>query len=173
MTLHRRLAGLILPTLAMAGVAHADALSVVKTSAVVSDPLNDLLPVRVPGAVVDYTATITNPLANATTTVTGIVYSDAIPARTALRVLDLASTGTGPVAFADGLPASNLAYRYTSLSDSGDALDFSNDGGAHWTYVPMPDSDGYDAGVTNIRLRLSGNQAPGGSFTLRFRVRVN
>jgi uncharacterized repeat protein (TIGR01451 family) len=171
----RRFAGFILTSaLALTGTgAGAAALGVVKTSAVVSDPLNDVLPLRVPGAVLDYTVTVTNPLANGTTTVSNVIYSDPIPDKTALYVLDLAGVGKGPVVFSNGLPASNLTYTYTTISDTGDALDFSNDGGLHWTYVPMPDSGGFDAGVTNIRVRLTGNQTTGGSFALRFRVRVN
>ena len=49
----RRFAGLILTSaLALSGTgARPAALGVVKTSAVVSDPLNDVLPLRVPGAV--------------------------------------------------------------------------------------------------------------------------
>jgi hypothetical protein len=173
------LAVLLLSVLSIAGSAEAAALSVNKTSAVVSDPLNDTLPLRIPGAVVDFTVTVTNPLANALTTVSGVVYSDPIPSRTALRVLDLAGTGKGPLDYVDGsllgtgLLGSNLTYSYAGLSSTTDRLDFSNDGGTTWTYVPVPDSDGYDANVTNIRVRLSGNQTAGGAFALRFRVKLN
>jgi uncharacterized repeat protein (TIGR01451 family) len=154
-----------------ATAAHGAALGITKTSAVVSDPLADLLPLRIPGAVVDYTVVIANPLANSTTTVSGVVYSDPIPARTALRVTDLASAGKGPVDFVQTL--SGLSYTYSGLSSTTDTLDFSADGGTTWTYVPVADANGYDAAVTNIRVRLSGNQTAGTSVSLRFRVQVN
>lgn len=165
---------LLLVLLPAAQAAHGAALVIGKTSAVVSDPLNDLLPLRIPGAVVDYTVTISNPAANGTTAVTSVVFSDAIPAKTTMRVSDLAGTAKGPVDFVDGLlPSSALSYTYTSLSSTTDRLDFSNDGGTTWTYVPTPDANGYDPGVTNVRVRMVGNQAAASSFTLRFRVKVN
>ena len=42
-------------------IAAGSPLTIVKTSAVVSDPQGNLLPKRVPGSLVDYTVTITNP----------------------------------------------------------------------------------------------------------------
>ena len=151
----------------------ASPLTVVKTSAVVSDPQNELLPKRVPGSVIDYTTTITNPN-GALTTVAGVTFSDAVPANTILSVADLGLLpGSGPVVFTDGLtPPSLLTYSYTSLGSTADRLDFSSDNGATWTYTPVADADGYDSRVTNIRVRLSGNQVAGSSFSIRFRVKV-
>jgi hypothetical protein len=150
----------------------ADPLTVVKTSAVVSDPQGNLLPKRVPGAVIDYTITVTNPN-SVLTTVNGLAIADAIPARTELRVADLGLLNAGPVVYTDGLlPPSLLSYSFTSLGSSTDRLDFSNDNGATWTYTPVADGNGYDRNVTNIRVRLGGNQVAGSSFSLRFRVRV-
>lgn len=145
-------------------------LTITKTSAVVSDPQGNLLPKRVPGSLVDYTVTITNPN-SALTTVNGVVFADAIPANTVLRVGDLGLlAGSGPVVYTDGLlPPSLLTYTYTSLGSGTDRLDFSNDNGATWTYTP---SGEFDSHVTNIRVRMGGNQVAGSSFTLRFRVKV-
>ena len=165
--------GRLLPlTLAIvASAAAAAALTIVKTSSVVSDPQCNPLPKRVPGALVDYTTTITNPN-GIFTTVNGLTFTDPIPANTELRVADLGLPGSGPVAFAEGVVPSLLTYSFTSLSSSTDRLDFSNNNGATWTYAPSGGATGYDSNVTNIRVRLGGNQVAGSSFTLRFRVRV-
>lgn len=144
-------------------------LTIVKTSAVVSDPQGNLLPKRVPGALVDYTVTISNPN-GALTTVNGVTFADAIPANTVLRVADLGLLNSGPVVYTDGLtPPSLLTYSFSSLGSTTDRLDFSNDNGATWTYTP---SGEFDSHVTNIRVRMGGNQVAGSSFTLRFRVKV-
>lgn len=154
----------LLPMLLLTG---AD-LTIVKSSAVVSDPVNLTFPKRVPGSVVDYTINVTNPN-GALTTVNGIAITDAVPANTDLRVADLGLLNTGPIVFTDGLlPPSLLAYSFSSLG----RLDFSRDNGATWTYTPVADGNGYDRQVTNIRVRLGGNQVAGSSFSLRFRVRV-
>ncbi len=152
-------------------VAAFDPLGIVKTSAVVADPQGNLLPKRVPGAVVDYTTTISNPN-GIFTTVNGVTFSDAIPANTVLRVADLGLLNSGPVVFAEGLIPSLLSYSFTSLGSTTDRLDFSNNNGATWTYTPVADANGYDSRVTNIRVRLGGNQVAGSTFSIRFRVRV-
>lgn len=159
--------------LPLALLVAASPLTIVKTSSVVSDPQNNLLPKRVPGAFVDYTITITNPN-GALTTVNGVTFADAIPANTALRVADLGLLpGSGPVVFADGLlPPSLLTYSFISLGSTSDRLDFSCDNGATWTCTPVADANGTDARVTNIRVRLGGNQVAGSSFSIRFRVMV-
>ncbi len=69
--------------------------------------------------------------------------------------------------FADGSPVSGLSLGYVALGDAGDTLDFSNDNGATWTYVPVPDGDGCDAAITHFRLAPIGEFSAGSSFTLR------
>lgn len=142
-------------------------LTITKTSAVYSDPQNNLLPKRTPGSLVDYTITVSNPN-NALTTVNGVTITDAIPANTVFSTADIGLlAGSGPVDYGAGL--SLLTYTYTSLGSSTDRLDFSCDNGATWTCTP---SGTYDANVTNIRVRMGGNMVAGSSFTLRFRVKV-
>lgn len=165
MTLRPRL---ILLPLALALMAFAP-LTIVKTSSVVSDPQGNLLPKRVPGAFVDYTTTITNPN-SAINTVNGVTFTDPIPANTSLRVADMDILTPGPVAYTAGL--SLLSYTFTSLGSTTDRIDFSKDNGATWTYTPIADANGCDNLVTNIRVRLGGNQVSGSNFSLRFRVRV-
>jgi hypothetical protein len=103
---------------------------------------------------------------------------DAVPALGALFVGDLAGSGSGPVEFSDGAVASGLACAFTSLASLSDCVDFSSDGGATWTYVPVPDGGGFDDSVTHLRVRPTGVFAaatPGStpSFELRFRMRVD
>jgi hypothetical protein len=105
-----------------------------------------------------------------------VIVADAIPPNTSLRVTDIGAPGSGPVAFINGATASGLSYAFLGLGNLADNLDFSNDNGATWNYAPVPDGNGVDTAVTNIRVRLTGtmNGAAGTqpSFTLRFQVVV-
>jgi uncharacterized repeat protein (TIGR01451 family) len=148
-------------------------LTVVKSLVTVSDPLGETNPKAIPGAVLDYTVKITNPNVG---TAAGVVFSDAVPANTKLYVSDINLLG-GPVVFTDGsllglIGGSGLTYTYTSLSSKTDRIDFSSDGGATWTYVPVPDASGCDAAVTNIRVTPSGTMNGSSYFSLRFRIQV-
>ena len=44
-----------------------------------------------------------------------------------------------------------MSYTYLSLNSLVDDLEFSNDNGTSWTYLPTP-VDGYDSTVTDIRV---------------------
>ncbi len=73
---------------------------------------------------------------------------DPVPANTRLFVGNLGAPGSGPMAFVNGTPSSALTWTFTALNSVTDDVDFSNDGGVTWTYVPVPDANGYDAAVT-------------------------
>ena len=79
--------------------------------------------------------------------------------------------------FVNGSPSSALTWTFTALNSTTDDVDFSNDGGVTWTYVPVPDANGYDGAVTTLRLRpkgtMPGNAGGNPYFELRFRVTVN
>jgi len=153
------------------------ALTVVKSSSIVSDPQNGATnPKAIPGALMNYTVTVTNTNAGtadaASTTIT-----DAVPANMRLYVGDVGGGGSGPVAFTNGATTSGLSYTFTSLASTTDGIAFSNDGGATWTYTPVPDANGYDSSVTNFRVSPTGtfNGAAGGnnpSFQLQLRMQV-
>ncbi|MDD4856523.1 MAG: hypothetical protein PHD74_00300, partial [Candidatus Krumholzibacteria bacterium] len=93
-----------------------------------------------------------------TADLTAIAIYDAIPAWTQYRV-GSAAAGT-------------LAAGITAIT-----MEFSDDGGATWTYVPVSGGGGapagFDANVTNVRWTLSGTlgagsaTADGVSFTVR------
>jgi uncharacterized repeat protein (TIGR01451 family) len=148
-------------------------LTIVKLAVVRSDPVNDVdNPKAIPGAIVEYQIVVTNPSANAVDA-DSIFVRDPLPDHIDLRVSDFALAGSGPIQFVDGSPSSALSYTFTSLGSAGDDVEFSDDDGATWTYTPVPDVDGVDPNVTDIRINpkgaFAGNNA---QFTLKFRVRI-
>jgi hypothetical protein len=90
---------------------------------------------------------------------------------------DLGAPGSGPVTFVNGSPSSALTWTFTALNSLADDVDFSNDGGATWSYVPTADANGCDAAITTVRLRPKGTMPGNGGgnpyFELQFRVMVN
>lgn len=153
-------------------------LVIVKSLLTLSDPVNGASnPRAIPGAVIEYTVIVSNQGAGSSDA-DSIRFSDPIPVPSQLIVDDIAGPGSGPVAFTQGVPTSALSYSYASLASLADDLEFSNDGGATWSYVPTPDVNGADPAVTHLRVSPSGTFAAktgltGPSFTLRFRVRID
>ncbi len=144
-------------------------LAIAKTSAAYSDPVNGTTnPKLIPGGFADYSLTITAP-AGTSPTNNSVIVTDAIPANLSLFVGTYAP-GPGPVRFTSG--SSALTYGFTSLASTADDLEFSNNGGASWTYVPTADANGVDATVTHVRVRPKGSMAPGSSFTINLRALV-
>lgn len=148
-------------------------LTVVKLAMVQSDPINGISnPKAIPGAVVEYQFILTNPSSIAIDSGTVLV-ADPIPEQVALRVANIGGVGSGPVGFTDGVPTSGLTYTFAGLGSTTDDVEFSNDNGMSWTYVPSPDANGVDGAVTDIRINPKGAFAPNNAqFTLRFRVVV-
>lgn len=151
-------------------------LSLLKWTTLISDPVNALAsPKALPGSVRTYSLRLTNSGPGQVDN-NSVALTDPLPPAMALYVGDLDGPGTGPVRFSDGTPASGLTWVFTSLSSLTDSIDFSNDYGATWTYVPVPDADGYDPAVTTLRLRPQGimNAAGGGnpSADMTFRMRL-
>jgi uncharacterized repeat protein (TIGR01451 family) len=148
---------------------------IAKSVQVVSDPFNlGVGPKAIPGATMLYDIIVTN---QGIGTAANVTVSDAIPANTALRVADIGVPGSGPVAFINGATVSGLSYTFSGLGNGSDNLEFSSDNGATWTYTPVPDGNGVDTAVTNIRVPLTGtlNAAAGAnqpSFRLRLQVIV-
>jgi fimbrial isopeptide formation D2 family protein len=143
-------------------------LTLVKSSQASTDPYNGATnPKLIPGARVAYTVTVANSNAFATTA-DSIVIVDPTPARLSLYVSNISGSSGGPLRFQNGATASGLTSTFTSLASTTDDIDFSNDGGATWTYVPTPDSSGADALVNRIRIRPKGAMAANSSFSLLF-----
>jgi hypothetical protein len=145
-------------------------LTVVKSSQVFTDPYNGgANPKRIPGAFVDYTIVVTNPNPLAVDANT-VVVLDQVPTNTELFVNDLGGAGSGPIAFT--ALTSGLTYTFTSLASGTDDVSFSNNGGTSYVYTPVPNANGVDTAVTNIRINPKGVFAATTSFQLRFRVRI-
>ena len=144
-----------------------------KSVATISDPVTlTTNPKAIPGAVVQYDIVTTNSGAG-TVDADSVIFTDVIPADVSLRVVDFDAGTSGPVRFIDGSPTSGLIYTFTSLSDTMDDVEFSNNGGATYAYPPVADSAGLDANVTHIRIRPKGTfQGSGANFTLEFKAGV-
>lgn len=151
-------------------------LIVSKTVAVLNDPVNGVTnPKNIPGAEVLYTVTVTN-TGQGRVDADSLLLSDPVPANTSLFVGDLGGSPTGPVTFSDA--GSGLTFGFTSLASTTDDVEFSSNNGSTWTYAPVADASGYDATVTNLRLRpkgrMNGWSGSGAypSFTFSFKVKV-
>jgi len=150
--------------------AKRPSLTVVKSSEVLSDPVDGSTnPKRIPGSVVRYIVNVTNSGTGVVDAST-LVITDPIPANTSLCVT---TTCSNPIVeFIDGSPVSGLSFNYAAN------VSYSNTagGGAPFSYTPVPDANGFDVAVTGIRIAPTGtmNGTGGGnpSFTVRFRVRV-
>lgn len=152
-------------------------ISITKSVVPLDDPINGPgNPFSIPGAIMLYTVTLQNSgLGEADAD--SIAITDPIPAAGALKVDDFGGPGSGPVAFIDGNPSSSLTYAFGGLADAGDDLEFSDDGGATFTYIPTADATGCDGAVTHIRIRPGGAFAadtgagsPSAQFQFRFRI---
>jgi uncharacterized repeat protein (TIGR01451 family) len=154
---------------AFAVVIPQPSLTILKTSTVLSDPVNNTTnPKRIPLAIVRYDIVTTNS-GPGTVDANTFVITDPIPANTSLYV---ATTSGDPVVFLNGAPVSGLTFNYATN------VTYSNVGVAGpWTYAPVPNPDGFDAAVRALRIAPGGtmNAVGGGSptFTIQFRVRLN
>ncbi len=152
-------------------------LLVLKTLLTSSDPINGAInPKAIPGATVLYTVGVTNE-GDGDVDVDTLTITDPVPSGANLFVGDLTGPGSGPVRFVDGPVSSSLTYTYGGLGDGADDVEFSNDGGATFSYTPAPDASGYDPSVTHVRIlpkgTLPGETLAGTpSFSVDFQVRV-
>lgn len=159
-------------------VAGGPSLTHTKSVQVVSDPVNGTsFPKSIPGSVQQYTLLITNQGSGALDN-NSVTVTDNLHASTKLYVGDMGGSGSGPIVFANGTPSSGLTFTFAGLNSSTDDIDFSNDGGATWTYTPTANPiDGCDAAVTSIRINpkgtMPGNGSGNPSFSISYRVKVN
>ena len=143
-----------------------------KSSAPFSDPVNGTAnPKLIPGAVAEYTIAVASPPTYAMTA-NSVRVADPTPAGMDLRVVDIGATGSGPAAFAQGTPSSTLTYNFGGLASTSDNIEFSNNGGATWNYVPTANANGVDPAVTNVRVAPQGTMVAGSGFSLRLRYQI-
>ena len=155
----------------LATMVFKPALVVGKTHIAQRDPFNGATnPKLIPGGVAEYTITATSP-ASYTVSSNTLALIDATPANSDLVVTDIGVAGSGPAAFTAG--ASGLSYSYVTLGSTLDNIDFSNNGGASWTYTPLANANGVDPAVTHVRLRPQGTMAASATFSFRLRYRID
>lgn len=150
----------------------------VKSVSAVSDTINGTVnPKGIPGAVLQYTLSVSN-VADGPADNDSVFLTEPIPTGTELFVGDLDGGGS-PVVFADGSTTSGLTYSFVSLADGGDDIGFSGDASSPtFGYTPQdPDGDGFDPAVTYFRINPKGimdgaSGPPYPSFTVDFRVRI-
>ena len=161
-----------LPAFAEAG--PGENLAIAMSNKIVSSPaaMGDAA-LTIPGAIVDYSVTVTGP-GEGGTAATSFAITDVVPAHLSLYVGDLEQSGAGPAAFKDN--DSGLIFSFDGLGSTQDSVEFSSDGGKTFDYVPVADSDGFDANVTHIKLRPRGALLPTNinseRFSLRYRMKV-
>ena len=148
----------------------APSLLVSKVAQTLTDPINGgSNPKAIPGAVVRYTIGVSNQGLGSPDN-NSIVITDPLPIETALYV---DTSGGDPIVFVDGAVASGLGYTYAT------DVTFSNQvgGGPPYTYIPVPDAQGFDPVVTGYRINPTsvmnptvGANVP--SFNIRLSVRI-
>jgi hypothetical protein len=151
-----------------------DQISIHMSSSVVHHPAGKSFARNVvTGAVVDYSTAVIGPT-NGGIPGTSFALSNLIPGEMSLFVGDLGDAGSGPVAF--GETDSGVSYRFEGLASASDDLEFSDNGGKAFDYVPTGDAEGYDDRVTHIRIVPTGAMMPikgrQTRFSVRYRVRV-
>jgi len=120
-------------------------LAVTKTADVSSDPVNGgTNPKAIPGATVDYSILVDN---NGSVSATNVIVVDAVPGSTSFLV------GS------------------TSSTPGGTTIEYSDDGGATWTYSPVAGGDGSDPNVTHLRVTFA-SIANGASGQVDFQVLI-
>lgn len=120
-------------------------ISLQKTVAVIYDPINiNSNPKSIPGSVEQYTLVAQNS-GNGVADNNSIVITDVIPQDTKLCVANAAECEIAN--FIDGSPSSNLSLNQ---------IQYSNNGGSSFGYIPSPDIDGADFNVTHIRIVTNG-----------------
>ena len=151
-------------------------LVVTKSVETVTDPINSVTnPKAIPGSDVLYTVTVSNQ-GSGTADNNSFELTDTIPGNSCMIVADIAGAGSGPVQFQDGSPSSGLSYSFISLTNTTDDLEFSNDNGLSYTYLPTVGASGCDTSITGIRINPAGTFAAdtgGGSPEVEFSFLVH
>jgi hypothetical protein len=163
---------------ASCGSNAAPNISLTRAAALISDPFNNTVnPKMIPGAVLDYTVSVTNQGLGSADADT-VIITNPVGSQNMLYVSDLAGVGSGPIDFSNGAVSSGMNYNFTSLASTTDCVSFSNNNGSSYIYSPTADADGYDANVTHVRVMPAGTFAasngtdhPAFSFVFRVKVR--
>ncbi len=126
-------------------------LNTAKRVATVSDPVNGVSgPKAIPDAVVQYTIAIEN-RGSISPDADSLIITDDIPEELSMCVSNLCQAGGPVVLDTSGSPvAPGIAVGL---------IEYSDDGGVSYAYVPTPDAGGFDAQVDAVRITLTGTLA--------------
>ena len=141
-------------------------ITVAKTSQVISDPVSGTInPKAIPGAIVEYSIVVSN-AGTAPIDANSIVIRDPFPTTISPFVT---TSGGPPVWLVDGSPSSALTLNYAT------GVTWTNQigGGAPFTYTPTPDGTGFDSAATGVVIIPTGSMSATGSFTVKFKARIN
>lgn len=145
-------------------------MTVSKSVSVLSDPISGTTnPKAIPSSTVDYTIRVENS-GSISPDGNSVVIVDSIPPDLSLCVTAACFPG-GPVIFDDS--ASPIPIGVTL-----GVIEYSDDGGASYTYPPNPDALGFDPLVDAVRITMNGTLASIGTggtpmFDLRLAARVD
>ena len=162
-------AGIIAASVAFHANLDVD-LSVVKSVTTLSDPVNGSTnPKAIPIATVGFTIGVENS-GSVSPDGSTLVVTDVIPNQLSLCVTGACFAGGPVILDTSGSPV--------PPGVSIGAVDYSDDGGTTYTYVPVPDVDGFDSAIDAIRVTLNGTMASiasagAPSFELQMAARVD
>ncbi len=157
--------------LASVAIAPPPLLTIQKTVAAFSDPINGTTnPLFLPGGVAQYTVTVSNaggPVDNNT-----VIITDSVPPNTSFYLKDLGVVGSGPIAFTAN--TSGLTYTYpANISYYGITAPATLPA---WGYVPVVGANGCDPNVQQFRITpqliFAGSVPPATANNFNFNFRV-
>lgn len=140
------------------------------SSQIITDPLGSARPKALPGALVEYQLQVSN-VDTALLGGNGLAITSPIPSQMMLLVPDGSIGGAAAIRFDRHSAQIECSFTARGLPD--DCLQFSNNGGASFDYVPQPGADGADDHVTHIRFRIRAGPDPSPDitqFSLSFRM---
>ncbi|MGA9666544.1 MAG: DUF11 domain-containing protein [Gallionella sp.] len=151
-------------------VVATPSLAMVKTVAVISDPVNgSSFPKFIPGAVVQYTITATNS-GSGPVDVNSLVVTDVVPANMSMCVSTLCSNPPVTLSCSSSPPCGLSPLNYAT------DVSYSNlsGGGAPFNYVPSNiDAAGYDSTVTGVSVNPKGTlNASGANFSINLLMKI-
>jgi len=150
-------------------------ISLVKNALTASDPMGGSNPKSIPGAIIQFSIAVHN-LGPGNADADSIVVADNLPPQARL----LFDTSTmDPLVFTNGPTPSGLTYSFTTLGDSSDDVEFSNDGGATTVtpqFDPVTGIDQTQPRINHLRINPKGTLLPapnGPSFTFLLRMKID
>lgn len=162
-------AGIVAASVAFHANFNVD-LAIAKTFTTISDPVNGTSdPKAIPTATIGYAIDVEN-TGSLSPDADSLVFTDEINSNLSLCVDTSCQSGGAVVLDTTGSPVPPGVSIGT--------VEYSDNGGASYSYVPIPDADGYDGDVDAVRITLAGTLATisasgAPSFQLRLAARVD